>query len=250
MEPQAYTEIHLLEPTHWWYCGMRAITDSLLDGLLADRVDLTILDAGCGVGGHLSHLARYGQVIGCDLSPLALEYAAERHSGRILQATVEHLPYRTGSFDLVTSFDVLYALEVEDDLLALAEFARVLAPQAYLLLRLPALQPLAGQHDLIVHGARRYTRTEVEDKLRAVGLTPLRSTYANSLLFPVVYCIRWWQRWRKNSTKSTASDVRPTPSLLNSLLYRLLLSEAVWIKQGGDFPVGVSVIALAQKVEL
>ncbi len=247
METQAYTELHLLEPTHWWYRGMRAITDGLLENVLANR-DLTILDAGCGVGGNLQHLARYGQAFGCDLSTLALGYAAEQHTGSILQASVVHLPCRSDGFDLVTSFDVLYAREVDDDLLALREFARVLAPRAYLLLRLPALKSLSGQHDLVVHGARRYTRKEIGAKLQAAGLTPLRITYANSVLFPLVYLVRRWQRWRKNITASAASDVRPTPRLLSALLYRILLFEAIWIKRGNNFAAGVSVIALAQKV--
>lgn len=246
MEPQAYTEIHLLEPTHWWYRGMRAITDSLLRDVLASR-DLTMLDAGCGVGGNLQHFADYGRAFGFDLSPLALGYAAAQHQGSILQGNVEQLPYQSCCFDLVTSFDVLYAREVDDDLLALSEFARVLAPRAYLLLRLPALKSLASQHDLVVHGARRYTRQEVDANLRKVGLTPLRITYANSLLFPFVYLIRRWQRWRTTITASAPSDVRPTSRILNALLYRVLLIEAAWIKRGHHFPVGVSIFALAQK---
>ncbi|MBN8635513.1 MAG: methyltransferase type 11, partial [Anaerolineae bacterium] len=144
-------------------------------------------------------------------------------------------------------FDVVYAREVEDDERALAEFARVLAPNGHVLVRLPALRALAGQHDLVVHGARRYTRAEVEAKLRRAGLTPLRSTYANSLLFPFVYMVRRWQRKR---TAAAPSDVRPTPRLLNALLTAVLRLEAAWIRLGGSFPIGVSVLALAQKVEV
>lgn len=247
MEPQAYTELQQLEPTHWWYRGMRSIADVLLASVGWRSADGVILDAGCGVGGNLSHLARYGQTFGCDVSPLALAYAAERHSGRLVQATVEALPYRSASFELVTSFEVLYAREVEDDERALAEFARVLVPNGYLLLRLPALQRLAGQHDLVVHGVRRYTRAEVEAKLRRAGLTPLRSTYANCLLFPVIYLVR---RWQRNQSAAAPSDVRPVPPLLNALLSAVLRLEAAWIGRGYNLPIGVSVIALAQKVEV
>ena len=247
MEPQAYTELQQLEPTHWWYRGMRSIVAALLASAGVHLAESLALDAGCGAGGNLTHLARYGRAVGCDLSPHALTYAAEQHAGRLVQATVEALPYRAGSFALVTSFDVLYAREVDDDERALAEFARVLAPNGYVLVRLPALKVLAGQHDLVVHGARRYTRAEVEAKLRRAGLTPLRSTYVNSLLFPVVYMVR---RWQRNRTAAAPSDVRPTPRPLNALLAAILRLEAAWIGVGGSFPIGVSVMALAQKVEV
>lgn len=250
MEPSAYIELHTLEPDHWWYAGMRLITGVLLANVIGDRHDLAVLDAGCGVGGGMSQLARFGQVYGCDYSSLALGFAREQHPQRIVQATVEYLPYKDQSFDLVTSFDVLYCREVASDARALTEFARVLVPRGYLLLRLPALNALAGQHDSIVHGVRRYTHHDMHHKLQEAGFTPLRITYANSLLLPIIYLVRRLQHLSKSAEPPTQSDVRPTAKPINQLLYRLLAVEAAWLRHGYNLPLGVSVIALAQKAEI
>src|SRR5262245_27093353 len=99
MEPQAYNELYQLEPTHWWYQGMRQITERMLKPLLQETRRLKILDAGCGAGGNLSALAHFGDMMGLDYSPLALAYAGEQHAGRLARATIEALPYADNSFD-------------------------------------------------------------------------------------------------------------------------------------------------------
>ncbi len=50
MEPEAYDELRDLEPGHWWYRGMRVITNRLLTRHLGKPRHLQILDAGCGAG--------------------------------------------------------------------------------------------------------------------------------------------------------------------------------------------------------
>lgn len=244
MEPEAYEELHRLEATHWWYQGMRAITRRLLVAALPRRPDLRILDAGCGVGGNLTELARFGQVSGIDYSPLALAYASGAHAGQIARATVEALPYADAAFDLVTSFDVLYCREVNSDQQALAEFARVLRPGGKLLIRLPALPALRGAHDALVHGVRRYTGDELARKIWQAGLQPVRLTYANSLLLPLIFAVR---RVQISVGSRPRSDVRPLPCAINTLLTQLLQLEAAWIGSGHHFLAGVSVICLAEK---
>src|SRR5262245_47667683 len=134
MELSEYDNIAQLEEKHWWYQGMAAISLSLLAAHaapLGNRSRLRILDAGCGPGGMLSQLARWGRSIGIDFHPLACTYAKSR--GPIARASVEHLPFANESFDILTSFDVLYHRAVVDDLGALSEFYRVLAPGGVLL---------------------------------------------------------------------------------------------------------------------
>ncbi len=140
MEAEAYDELYAQEADHWWYGGMRHITERLLAPVVKET--LHILDAGCGTGGNLSALARFGCPVGMDYSPLALAYATKAHAGRVARATIEALPYADNSFDLVTSFDVLYCREVEDDAKAVRELARVTRPGGHVLVRVPALRAL------------------------------------------------------------------------------------------------------------
>lgn len=243
MEPEAYHELYQLEARHWWYRGMRSITDGLLLTVLDRQDDLHILDAGCGTGMNLSALGRFGHVLGCDFSALALDYARRDHTGVLAQATVESLPYPDDTFDLVTSFDVIYCAEVGDDVAALREMARV--SRRYVLIRVPALSALRGAHDAFVHGVRRYTARELEAKFHAAGLIPLRLTYANSFLLPLIFLARRWQLARSEEGRS---DVQYNPSLVGELLYRLLKIEGWWIRRGYRFPLGVSLFGLARKL--
>src|SRR5262245_49529982 len=115
MEPEAFHEMAALEATHWWYVGMRDITRRFLAPYLSGSVQRRILDAGCGTGANLAMLGEYGQALGFDFSPIAVGYTSKLHAGRVARASIAGQPYPDNSFDLVTSFDVLYAKEVGDD---------------------------------------------------------------------------------------------------------------------------------------
>ena len=55
-----------VENTLWWYTGMRRVVAAFLNGTAGTRG--WSLDAGCGTGGNLPSLARYGTVVGLDFS--------------------------------------------------------------------------------------------------------------------------------------------------------------------------------------
>lgn len=247
MEPEAYAELAQLEATHWWYSGMRRITAALIERHIFSGTPLTILDAGCGAGGNLAALAHYGTTAGFDFSPLALAYARREHANPLACASVEHLPYRAATVDLLTSFDVICSIGVPDDVQSLREFARVLRPGGKLILRLPALPVLRGHHDLTVHIARRYTRADLRRKLEAAGLQVDRLTYANSILLPLIFAIRRAQLLFLKPRPGQPSDVQPTPGPLNAVLDAILALEARLVAAGIDLPAGVSLFAIATR---
>ena len=245
MDPEEYASIYRLEQTHWWYVGMRRIALMLLEAYLPGKHGLKVLDAGCGTGGMMLALERYGQVFGVDFSPLALRYCRQRGLDRTCLASVVHLPFGSAVFDLVTSFDVLYHLGVSDDTEALREIYRVLLPGGFLLLRLPALEWLRSAHDRAVHTRHRYTAPEVKTKVSAAGFRVLRASYGNTLLFPIAAGARLAQRLMGRGQRA-ASDVQETAETANRALSGVLALEAQLLRRV-DLPVGLSVICLAQK---
>ena len=246
MEREQYDLMFAQEERHWWYVGMRRISAALLDryGPRTGRTGpLQILDAGCGSGGMTRSLARLGLVTGIDLAPEALAFARRRGLTRLARASVGRLPFRSASFDVVTSFDVLYHLNVDDDLAALAELHRVSRPGGVLLIRLPAYDWIRGAHDEAVHTRHRYTRDELTEKLGAVGFDLEHATYANSVLFPLAPVKRYLEH--RNGTQE-ATDLWRPPAPLNRLLADLLSLEAIPAR-GIGLPWGLSVFAVARR---
>jgi len=245
MEPQEYRLMFEVELHHWWYLGMEKITRALLNKWRSHTPDISILDAGCGTGAAMSSfLTDYGNVTGVDVSPLALGFCQTRNLKRLVLASVSVIPFQSDSFDLVTSFDVLYERTVPSDLAAVTEFFRVLRPGGFVLLRLPAYDWLRGQHDLTVHTARRYTVSQVTRLLTDSGFSLLHISYANTFLFPLAVAKRLLERIRPHTPVS--SDLSVKVGVFNELFKRILGSEAFFVS-GIGLPFGLSVIALAQK---
>jgi SAM-dependent methyltransferase len=246
MRPDEYTAMYEVEDWHWWYVGMRRVADALLRQRFNGRAgSLEILDAGCGTGGNAAHLRAYGRVTGVDVAGDALCLARRREGLALAQGSVEQLPFRDNSFDLVLSNDVLCHLQVAEDGIAAAEFARVLRPGGILYVQLPAFEQLRSHHDAAVHTGHRYTKDELRRLLRGAGLRVRRLTYANALLFPAAAAWRMAHRPEKPEDVER-SDVRPVPSLLNAALRTALALEAPVIRHR-DLPFGLSVIGVAEK---
>lgn len=244
MERSEYEILAATEGYHWWHGGMRAIVAALLEPLYGKRHDLRILDAGAGTGGNVRFLQRYGHVIGLDYEPLALELAGSALHSVLTRGSVMALPYADRQFDLVTSFDVLYHQGVPDEHTALREIWRVLDYGGRLVIRLPAYDFLYSKHDRAVHTRRRYTLSTVHELLQRAGFIVERSSYINTLLFPVALVQRLAERVFPGLEQSE-SDLTPPAPALNQTLRAPFALEAAWLELGGQFPYGLSIICLA-----
>lgn len=233
-------QTHGAEDRHWWYRGRRTVLERVIAGL-ALPAGARILDAGCGSGRNMVELARHGSVTGVELSRPSVELARARESGEVIEGSVLELPFESDSFELVVSLDVIEHLE--DDLGALRELHRVVAPGGALLVTVPAYPWLWSGHDEINHHYRRYTRRSLQSVARAAGWEQARTTYFNSLLLPVAIVLRLLERLSPRTTESSL-DLWVPPAPLNWLLERPLALEAAVIGRGGRIPAGLSLLTL------
>ena len=241
MKPVEYRRMFEAEERQWWYAGQRAVALALFEPWARDR-RLLLLDAGCGTGFNLVALARFGPTLGIDLSEDAIAFCRER-GVRAVRGSVLRLPFRAAAFEAVTSFDVIYHDWVGDDRAAVAEMARVLRPGGALLVRVPALELLRGAHDAEVLTRRRYTLGELRALVEGCGLRVERSTYCNSLLFPLLFARRTLDRLLGRH----GSDVGFLPPPLERLFLGVMGLEAFCVRHGLRFPVGASAVVLATK---
>ncbi|WP_238154415.1 class I SAM-dependent methyltransferase [Ornithinimicrobium sufpigmenti] len=95
-----------------------------------------VLDAGCGAGRMMPHLAAYGcEVQGVDLPVGMIRRAQRDHPGFVTTVgSLTKLKYRDSSFDGVFSWYSTIHSPDEDLELMVGEFRRVLRPGGYLLL--------------------------------------------------------------------------------------------------------------------
>ncbi len=245
MRPEDYGNLYRIEDTFWWFRGMRRIHARLI-GPVADP-GKRLLDAGCGTGANIAHFRELGlEAFGIDFSADAIEWLLQRGITCVAQATATALPFRSGSFDVVTSLDVICQLPLNEVPRALEEAFGVLRPGGYFLVRVPAFQWLWSPTDDAVLTVHRFTRGEAVSFTKAAGFDVLGASYANTFLFPVA--VVW--RFLKRAGVQDGTDVRPLPrglGWLDPLFARILGVEAAWLGSGGSFPFGLSVIVWARK---
>jgi SAM-dependent methyltransferase len=233
-------QTHRAEDRHWWYRGRRSVIERVIADLkLPARA--RILDAGCGSGRNMIELARHGTVSGVELSGASVDVARARGVGEVIAGSVLDMPFDGDSFDLSVCLDVIEHLD--DDVGALRELRRVLAPGGSLLVTVPAYQWLWSGHDEVNHHRRRYTRRSLQRVAEQAGWEQVRTTYFNSLLLPLAILLRVLDRFSRKTTESSL-DLWVPPQPLNWLLERPLALEAALIGRGGRIPAGLSLLAV------
>lgn len=231
------------ERDHFWFRGFRRFVEPLVARAAGDRRP-RMLDCGCGTGHNLSMLGRYGRAYGIDLTWAGLQYARGRGARRIVRATAAQLPFGDGTFGVVTSFDVLYALEEDVERAAIREMFRVLEPGGTLIVNVAALDALRGNHSILSGEVRRYSRADLQRRLETAGFAVTRSSYTNFTILPLVAAVRFKQRISGHVESQQEISIPPAP--VNALLSGLLGAEAAALRVV-NMPIGSSLLAVARK---
>jgi len=245
MDRPEYESMYELEDIHWWFVGRRNLALTLIEQWITFPPNARILDVGCGTGGNLEALAKYGEGHGLDINPIAVDFARKRPLPQLTQSSGMSLPYPDNSFDLVTIFDVLYHQWIVNDDTAIEEIYRVLRPGGWLLLTDSALPILWSSHDQVYYARQRYTLGVMGEKLRRIGFNLKVSSYANMLLLPIFLLVRLTMDILPAAGDIDRQGIFPT--WLNWILTRVRTLEAYWLRQGRSLPVGSSLVCLAQK---
>ena len=232
------------ERDHFWFHGFRRFVTPLLQQAAEGHATPDILDCGCGTGNNLQLLRKYGHAVGIDLTFSGLKYATSRGDRLVAQASVTDLPFPDAAFDIVTSFDVVYALPDAAEKAAVSEMFRVLRAGGHLVLNVAALESLRGNHSVLGGEVRRYSRSRLRWALERGGFEIRRLTYTNASILPLVAGTRGLQRIRGHQESSAEITVPSAP--INTVLTGVLAAESVALRYM-DMPLGSSVLCLARK---
>ena len=166
---------------------------------------------------------------------------------RVAQASASAVPYRSASFDIVTSFDVLYCLPEAIEREAVREMWRVLKPGGVALINVAAMEILRGNHSVLSAELRRYSRGSLRALLEPAGFRIERMTYTNATLFPLMLGVRGVQRVMGLAPEDEAEgEITVPPGPVNAALGALLAVEAGLVR-AVPMPFGSSLLCLARK---
>jgi ubiquinone/menaquinone biosynthesis C-methylase UbiE len=242
-----YRRIYDAEEQHWWYRGMRSITEALL----ARQIEVpgqSLLDLGCGTGGFLAWAGRTGsfdRLAGIDISSAAISYARDRvGEAELYVGKLEQLPFDDGSFDLIAMNDVLQHIPEDEIERILTEARRVLRPTGAFFVRTNGARALRRERS----DWRAYSAQALVATLESGGFRCERITYAN-------IATSLWALANRDAPRAPSEERHGIPSdggarWKSVIGLHLLRLEAAYLRRPGRrLPYGHTLFMLARPAE-
>ena len=241
MHPDVYRAMASHEDRHWWFVGRRAVIRRLLR-LIALRKDARILEAGCGTGGNLYLLGEHGEVAAFEPNDLARAFAQKKAPGVAIQSAT--LPHQVdgiaGPFDLVVALDVLE--HIDDDQGAFDALLALVKPGGSLLITVPAIKRLWGQHDFRLSHVRRYDRKDLVALTAGHSLEVEFVGSFNLLLLPVATVFRMLEGFVK---RDLGNQERMPAAPVNRVLGAIFSWERHIVTR--RLPIGLSLAMIVRR---
>jgi SAM-dependent methyltransferase len=250
-DPAFFKSLDQIEDRHFWFRARKRVVAAVVRDLTARLANpYHVLELGCGNGGMLRLLkdcSPGGTVVGMDLFAEGLRFARNRCDCALVQGDAGRPPFGE-QFQVVGMFDVLE--HIEQDVAALLDVRRMLAPGGAIVITVPAHMSLWSYFDVAAHHARRYSTDELATKLKTAGFDVQYVTQFMGAIYPLV----WLGRRVKavlggassDAVKQTHQELRITPGL-NALLDRALAGEEALIRGRRKITRGTSILAIARR---
>lgn len=230
---------------HFFEIGRLKIFHTLLDKYLK-RADLNILDIGCGSGDMLEYFKKFGNARGMEMYLPYAEIARERGFD-VKVSTMENWPFGDKKFDVISFFDVIE--HIKDDEAALKKAYEVLNPEGLAVISVPSFKILWSSTDIAARHFRRYTKKELERKLKNAGFEIVKSTYFNAYLGPLIFAFLFLKRFLtfNNAIKTKLNHQYFNHPFISNVCKKILFKEAGHLLNN-DFRFGTSIFVIAKKL--
>lgn len=229
------------EGNHWWHVGKYACAVRFLKRYTVGKPRLLELGSSFGTLSRLCN--KFTRSFALDSNFDVLKIGAY---GLSICGDATKLPFKNDCFDTVAALDLLE--HIKNDILCLEEIIRVLKPKGTIFLFVPAYPILWSDLDEIGRHYRRYTPKRLKGLLSSFANIRIKKfTHFNTFLFTPILFIRVLQKIMKRKLEriSTESMAIP-PEPINYILKKCFLLEGRLVYRL-NFPVGVSLIAIAEK---
>lgn len=245
MDQVVYDKLASVEDRHWWWRARREIIAAAIAEYAPPPPPdgLRLVEVGCGSGGNLAMLSKFGDVMGAEPDASAVDHLRRMRGGEfdvLCHRVPEPLP---GSYHVMGMFDVLE--HIADDAGTINWAAEHLEPGGILALTVPAFQFLWTEQDEAAHHLRRYTREQLM-RLVPKSLSVEHITYFNSLLFPPILAVRTAMRITRRRDRQPQDHLGVPPEPLNWLLYQVLRLERHFVPRR-RWSFGVSILMVVRR---
>ena len=244
-----FEKVFRYESTSFWYRVRNQIICQTIKKYLSQPAE--IIEVGCGTGYVATAIRGLGYTVDCaDPYFDALSFCKIRNAGRsFFQLNLEDAVFFE-EYGGVGAFDVLE--HIENDNTALKNMYHLLKDGGYAFITVPACKSLWSAGDVIAEHKRRYTYSELEERVTHAGFQVSRITYFMTFLFPAYFIIsKCSGNWSGSDSTSPAAKERwfsqfnPNP-ILNTVLYFIFGIEPIFLRYL-NFPLGSSLLCVARK---
>lgn len=177
--------------------------------------------------------------------------AKNRNLKHIICSTLEDARFRASSIESIGLFDVVE--HIEDDHAFLKNIQQILQPGGMVFLTVPAYSFLWSVEDVDAGHYRRYSLSQIENKLKEIGFTLVYSTYIFSLLPIPVFLFRtlpsklgFYKKPAELNELKSSHNIRN--GLLSKIIDKLWSCELKWIQKNRKIPFGGSCLVVAKKL--
>lgn len=222
---------------HWYYQSKARAMRHMLQGTFPQRV----LDVGAGSGFFTQTLMAQASTIEGWCLDISYRQDSELiwHGKRVhFVRQMEHV-----DADLVLFMDVLE--HVDDDVGLLSAVLRRVAPQAKVLISVPAFQSLWSGHDVFLEHKRRYRLQGIESVAERAGLQVLAGCYYFGAVFPVAALLRGASRWLGSRDQEPRSQLKRHSPWVNATLSAACSLELAGMRH--NRLAGLTAFCLAQR---
>jgi len=231
------------ENSHWWFLARKEILlETMRLGLRNNKQKRKLLNVGSASGTSSKWLKEFGEVISVDISRFLCATAKMNSSEPVVCGALPNLPFSAQAFEVICAFDTIE--HVKEYKRSVAELYRILKPEGLLFVTVPAVRALWGSHDVINHHIKRFEKSELPKLFSC--FKNLRITYFNFFLFPLIYLFRKCEKikpQRKTNFEMTGKG-------LSKIFYYIFVLEKVFLSKGVNFPIGASLLVVAQKPKI
>lgn len=249
--PGAFEELFSLEQNNFWFRARNRLIIYLFKKYMpAGKTELKTLEIGCGTGYVLRGLKQFSnlKLFGAEIFLQGLGFAAKRLPDIEffqLDATKQQF---ISEFDIICTFDVLE--HIEKDEITIKNIFTALNNNGLFFISVPRHQFMWSAIDELSNHKRRYSKKELNSKLKKAGFKVLYASSFVFSLFPFMIISRMLNRKTLPKNKDNSENLLHELKIakpLNRMFYLFMLVDELLIKMGIRLPYGGSLLMVAKK---